>query len=66
MLAEDIRFSKYDTAVNSNALMRNIENTPGVELPATGGPGASLYTAAGAAMAFLALLALLKRRREQN
>ncbi|MBR0408473.1 MAG: leucine-rich repeat protein [Clostridia bacterium] len=43
-----------------------IPNTPGVELPATGGPGSLGYTFFGAGLALLALLAFLKRRKEQE
>ena len=44
-----------------------VPNTPGVELPATGGPGNFLYTTAGMSLALLAAwLLLLRRRREQN
>ena len=44
----------------------DIPNTPGVELPATGGPGSLGYTFFGAGLALLALLAFLKRRKEQE
>ena len=42
-----------------------VTNTPGVELPSTGGMGAAAFTVTGGAMALLALALLLKRRREQ-
>jgi LPXTG-motif cell wall-anchored protein len=40
--------------------------TPGVELPATGGPGTAAYTASGLALILGALWMLLRRRRETN
>ena len=44
-----------------------IPNTPGVELPATGGSGTILYTASGLTLLLGAALWLfLRRRREQN
>lgn len=55
--------------VNENNAQITIINTetPGVELPATGGPGTALYTAAGITLMLLgALWLLLRRKREQH
>ncbi|MBQ6257499.1 MAG: Cna B-type domain-containing protein [Clostridia bacterium] len=43
-----------------------VGNTPGVELPATGGPGTAMYTVSGLALTLGALWMLLRRKREQN
>ena len=43
-----------------------ISNTPGVELPATGGPGTAAYTASGLALMLGAVWMLLRRKRETN
>ena len=42
------------------------EYIPGVELPATGGPGTAAYTISGLALILGALWMLLRRRRETN
>ena len=39
-----------------------VYNTPGVALPATGGPGTTLYYASGAALLLLAIVLLLRRK----
>jgi len=41
-----------------------VANTPGVELPSTGGPGAALYTAAGLSLMGIALWMLLRRKKQ--
>ncbi len=45
-----------------------VGNTPGVELPATGGPGTALYTVTGLTLTLGAALWLIlsRRKREQN
>lgn len=40
-----------------------VGNTPGASLPATGGPGSTLYYAGGAALLLLAIAMLLFRKR---
>ena len=46
-----------------DAYQINVWNNPGVALPATGGPGASLFHALGAALTLLAALLLAGRKR---
>lgn len=57
-------------AVNTNGATITIINTetPGVELPATGGPGTAVYTATGLTLTLGAALWLIlsRRKREQN
>ena len=43
-----------------------VPNTPGTELPSTGGPGIALYTFAGLALMSAAFWLVIRRRREQN
>ena len=39
-----------------------VENTPGIQLPSTGGPGAVFYTAAGLSLMSIALWMFFRRR----
>ena len=43
-----------------------VQNTPGIQLPSTGGPGAMFYTAVGLSLMSIALWMLLHCRREQR
>ena len=43
-----------------------IGNTPGTELPSTGGSGTAIYTAGGLALALLAGVLLISRRKRRN
>ena len=45
--------------------IREVENTPGFELPSTGGPGTTLFTVSGLSLVLLAL-ALLFRKKQRN
>ena len=54
-------------AEQRTTLTISIPNTPGIEMPETGGPGTGLFTALGAIMTALAGAALtLKKRKEQT
>lgn len=65
-VADDPTTSEDETAAASPATF-TVGNTPGVELPSTGGPGTAVYTAAGLSLLLgAALFLLLRRRREQN
>ena len=56
--------SKAVSTNNATITIINTE-TPGVELPSTGGPGTALYTVTGAALMLLALALLRRKRREE-
>ena len=50
----------------SNTNTFTVGNTPGVELPATGGPGTAFYTASGLILLLGASLWLMLRRRKEQ
>ena len=62
------------TTINSQSMIEYnstdktfvVGNTPGVELPATGGPGTALYTATGLTLTLGAALWLVLRRRKEQ
>ena len=56
----------YTQAASGNPATFTIGNTPGVELPATGGPGTAAYTVSGLVLILGALWMLLRRKRETN
>ena len=51
--------------LEDNKLTIVVGNAPGAALPSTGGMGTAVFTVTGGAMALLALVLLLKRRKEQ-
>ena len=55
------------TPANTDPATFTVGNTPGVVLPATGGPGTALYTVTGLALTLgAALWLILRRKRKQN
>ena len=56
----------YTQAASGNPATFTIGNTPGVELPATGGPGTAVYTVSGLSLMAVSLWLLLRRRKEQT
>jgi LPXTG-motif cell wall-anchored protein len=50
----------------SNTKTFTVGNTPGVELPATGGPGTLVYTVTGLTLTLGAALWLILRRRKEQ
>ena len=51
------------TMVNQDGNTFTIENEPGIELPATGGPGTAVYTVSGLSVMAAALWLIMRRRR---
>lgn len=56
--------SAKDHDVEVLVYIREVENTPGFELPSTGGPGTTLFAVSGLSLVLLAL-ALLFRKKQQ-
>ncbi|MBR0409232.1 MAG: LPXTG cell wall anchor domain-containing protein [Clostridia bacterium] len=56
----------YWRDTENNCYTVPIPNTPGVELPATGGSGSAAYMGMGAAMIALAVLAFVLRREQKK